>query len=195
VNSALFAEVRTACAELTAVLARADPAAAQRVPTAAAEPAATAPVVLVAGAPGVGKSSLVNALIDLPGLSPPGTAVPLLLCHGPQLAVAAHWADGPGAASLPVQALRDWPSLLAAVAADAPPPRYVTVNAPVPLLARLNLVDTPGVAGFDTALGAAVTAVLLVRDAGAPLRPTGNWFNGAVGWWGVDPSGTGSGRC
>jgi hypothetical protein len=169
VNSALFAEVRTACAELTAVLARADPAAAQRLPTAAAEPAATAPVVLVAGAPGVGKSSLVNALIDLPGLSPPGTAVPLLLCHGPQLAVAAHWADGPGAASLPVQALRDWPSLLAAVAADVPPPGYVTVNAPVPLLARLNLVDTPGVAGFDTALGAAVTAVLLVRDAGAPL--------------------------
>ena len=29
----------------------------------------------------------------------------------------------------------------------------------------------------------------------AHLRPTGNWFNGAVGWWGVDPSGTGSGRC
>ncbi|HEX2301102.1 MAG TPA: dynamin family protein, partial [Pseudonocardiaceae bacterium] len=60
--------------------------------------------------------------------------------------------------------------------ANAGPPRYLDVQAPVPLLAQFTLIDTPGVGGLDEAHGelareaaTAATALLFVLDASAPI--------------------------
>jgi hypothetical protein len=56
------------------------------------------------------------------------------------------------------------------------PPRYVEVDAPIPLLERLTVVDTPGVGGLESAHGelaaeaaATATALLFVVDASSPF--------------------------
>jgi hypothetical protein len=56
------------------------------------------------------------------------------------------------------------------------PPRYVEVDAPIPLLERMSVVDTPGVGGLESVHGelaveaaASATALLFVVDASAPF--------------------------
>ncbi len=112
----------------------------------------TRPVAVVVGETKRGKSSLVNALLGVPGLSPVGPAVTttayLTIRHGPQRARTEQ-------------------------------PGRTEVTDPAPLLQYLTLVDTPGVGGLDPAhaeiaaeAAAHATVLLFVADASAPLsRP------------------------
>ena len=170
--STLPAEVRTARAQLTALLSEAD--------RPATTPAPHAPTVVVVGETGRGKSSLVNALLHAPGSSPVEATTPtpvhVVLAHAAAPTLAVFWADGREALALDPAALTSWPELLAALPPDAPPPRHVELGLPVPLLEHLTLVDTPGAGGLDglsaglaDAAAAGATALLVVLDAGAPL--------------------------
>ncbi|GDY30862.1 dynamin family protein [Gandjariella thermophila] len=166
--------VRETRTQLSALLADADPAAARWVAEVRERREGTPTVVLV-GETKRGKSSLVNALLATAGLSPVdadvATACYLVIRHGAQWSARAWY---PGRDPVPVE-----PAELAAVVsgtADGPPPHHVEVAAPVPLLERLSLVDTPGVGGLDSMHGelaleaaAGATALLFVADASAPL--------------------------
>ncbi|MEV4755141.1 dynamin family protein [Micromonospora sp. NPDC049559] len=143
----------------------------------------TRPAIVVVGETKRGKSSLVNALIGVPGLSPVDAAV----------ATAAYLEIGPGPAPdarawlpgredpvpLALTDLRDWATHLGRLPESTPPPRRVEVTHPAPLLRYLSLVDTPGTGGLDPVhaeitLDAVerATALLFVVDAAAPLsRP------------------------
>ncbi|MFN2496801.1 MAG: dynamin family protein [Pseudonocardiaceae bacterium] len=179
--------VRQCREKFTALLAEADPAAAAWVEEVRTARPAT-PTVVVVGETNRGKSSLVNALLAAPGLSPvdasAATASYLVLRHGSGWAATAHYPSGPPV-SVPISApdpvnelaprneLAQW---VFAGAGPGPRPRYLDVEAPVPLLARLTLVDTPGVGGLDEAHGVlareaarAATALLFVLDASAPI--------------------------
>ena len=171
VPSTLPTEVRTARAQLTALLGEA-----VRPATAAAP---DVPTVVVVGETGRGKSSLVNALLHAPGASPVDAAgptpVPVVLAHAAAPALTVHRL-GCDPLTLDPGALTSWTALLAALPPDGPPPRYVELGLPVPLLEHLTLVDTPGVGGLDgrhtglaEAAAAGATALLVVLDAGAPL--------------------------
>ncbi len=110
------------------------------------------PVAVVVGETKRGKSSLVNALVGVPGLSPVGPAVTttayLTVRHGAQRTRTEQ-------------------------------PGHTEVTDPAPLLQYLTLVDTPGVGGLDPAhaeiaaeAAAHATVLLFVADASAPLsRP------------------------
>ncbi|MGH3979795.1 MAG: dynamin family protein, partial [Pseudonocardiaceae bacterium] len=170
--------------KLTAVLADADPAAAawvEQVRT--ARPAI--PTVVVVGETNRGKSSLVNALLATPGLSPVdadvATATYLVFHHDPAWQA---WACYPGTAepvAVPIEQLVGWVSAAHELPEGRFPPRYLDIAGPVPLLARLSLVDTPGVGGLTGAgpsgmhaalaaeAAAAATALLFVLDASAPI--------------------------
>ena len=145
--------------------------------------AVTRPAVVVVGETKRGKSSLVNALIGVPELSPVDVAVAtasyLEFVPGP----------GPGArAWLPGRAepvplrlsdLRDWATPLGRLPDNQRPPRRIEVTHPAPLLQYLSLVDTPGTGGLDPAhaeialdAAARASALLFVVDAAAPFgRP------------------------
>ncbi|MGH4026811.1 MAG: dynamin family protein, partial [Pseudonocardiaceae bacterium] len=171
--------VRQTRRKLTAFLAEADPTAAawvEQVRTARQQ----TPTVVVVGETNRGKSSLVNALLAAPGLSPvaalDGTTSYLVLRHGPGWAATAHYADG-SSAGFPVDELARW-----VCAGTDPPdpaaglPRHLEVQAPLLLLQQFTLIDTPGVGGLDAAHGelareaaAAATALLFVLDASAPI--------------------------
>ncbi|MEO6879957.1 MAG: dynamin family protein [Mycobacteriaceae bacterium] len=164
-------QVREARAELTALLGPHAPPPPPVPPT---------PTVVVAGESGRGKSSLVNALLNAPGLSPvdatSATPVHLLVEHAETPTLTVHFADGREPVAVDPTVFTSWVALSAALPPDAPPPRHVQLGAPIPLLSQLSLVDTPGVGGLDgpsgawvQAVAAAGTALLLVLDAGAPL--------------------------
>jgi predicted GTPase len=130
------------------------------------------PSIVVVGETNRGKSSLVNALIATPGLSPVdaevATASYLVLRHGQSWTARACYAEP---IEFPIEDLGRWVTGI-----EQHPPRHVEVQAPIPLLQRLSIVDTPGVGGLNSMHGelaaeaaATATALLFVVDASSPF--------------------------
>lgn len=178
-RAALAAQLRAATDAGLAYLRKVDVDAATDIERLRRQPV-DRPAVVVVGETKRGKSSLVNAVIGVPGLSPVDAAVAtaayLEFCHG---AVGQAVAYVPGAeAPVPVglAELRDWGTVLGELPAGTRPPRRIEVRHPAPLLERLSLVDTPGTGGLDPlhaevaldAVGRAA-ALLFVVDASSPL--------------------------
>jgi hypothetical protein len=178
VTTPLPQAVRQARHELVALLRESDPVAADVVERVVTERAAV-PSVVVVGETKRGKSSLVNALLATPGLSPVdagvATSTYLVFGHDERWRARACYPGMPPVdfdiADLPL-----WTSAGHELPAGQLPPRFVAVDGPVPLLARLSLVDTPGVGGLDSMHGelakqavAGATALLFVVDASGPF--------------------------
>ncbi|WP_433833417.1 dynamin family protein [Actinoplanes sp. CA-015351] len=128
------------------------------------------PSVVVVGETKRGKSSLINALLGVPGLSPVDAAVAtaayLDFVPGDEYQATAWLPDG---AEIAITDLSEW-------ATGRQRARRIEVTHPAPLLRYLSLLDTPGAGGLDPAHAtialAAVrraTALLFVADASAPL--------------------------
>lgn len=178
-TTTLPAEVRVAHAELTELLVAADPGGAARVRQ-VEQGRSPVPTVVVLGETNRGKSSLVNALLATPELSPvdavTATSTYLVIQHGSEWAARACFADDRPAVPIAVRDLGSWVSADGELPDGVPPPRFVEVAAPVPLLESLSLVDTPGVGGLhgvhrERAAEAAAdaTALLMVVDASGPF--------------------------
>jgi len=145
--------------------------------------AVTRPSIVVVGETKRGKSSLVNALIGVPDLSPVdpavATATYLAFHPGSPHAVRAFVPDRTTPIDLDMSDLRDWATTLGRLPEGTRPPRRVEVTHSAPLLQYLSLVDTPGTGGLDPlhaeiALDAAAQAdaLLFVVDASGPFtRP------------------------
>lgn len=154
-------------------------------PTPSAAPPLSQPLVVVAGAPHAGKSSLVNALLGAPGCAPVDTAASasawLVFRHGERPGARAfvpgHRESRPIGETTGPDGLRVGDTAAAGRGGPARPPRRIEVVHPAPLLARVTLVDTPGVGDLDAATGDVVldaaeraAGLVFVVDAAAPLR-------------------------
>ncbi|MCS7480719.1 dynamin family protein [Umezawaea endophytica] len=138
------------------------------------------PSVVVVGETNRGKSSLVNALLATPGLSPVdaevATSTYLVFRHGTEWAARACYPGVLEPVPFDRAELVNWVSAAHELPAGQLPPRHVEVDVPVPLLERMSVVDTPGVGGLDAAHGelaleaaASATALLFVVDSSAPF--------------------------
>jgi len=127
-----------------------------------------------------GKSSLVNALLACPGLSPVdagvATATYLVFGHADRWQASACYPGLLPPVEFDLAELPNWVSAGRELPAGQLPPRYVEVRGPVPILRQLSIVDTPGVGGLDSMHGelakqaaAGATALLFTVDAGSPL--------------------------
>lgn len=133
----------------------------------------TRPSVVLVGETKRGKSSLVNALLGVPGLSPVDAAVATTayLSFSPGPFAAKAWLPGV-AEPVDVTDLAGW-------ATGDRRARRIEVTHPAPLLQYVSLLDTPGVGGLDPAHTAVAldavdraTALLFVADASSPLSQT-----------------------
>jgi hypothetical protein len=165
--------------KLTALVREVDPKSADWVDEVRAARDRT-PSVVVVGETNRGKSSLVNALLATPGLSPVdaevATSTYLVFRHGERWAARACYPGVLEPVPFDRAELVDWVSAAHELPAGQLPPRYVEVDVPVPLLERMSVVDTPGVGGLDAAHGelaleaaASATALLFVVDSSAPF--------------------------
>lgn len=135
------------------------------------------PVVAVVGETKRGKSSLINAILNIPGLSPvdprEATSAYLIFRHGSENRATATLPSSGETVGIPIDQLSAW----ATAYADVPePPRLIEIDCAAPLLSNLTLVDTPGVGGLDAAHAEIAmhairqaTALLFVVDASAPF--------------------------
>lgn len=138
------------------------------------------PSVIVAGEDKRGKSSLVNALMRYPGLSPTGvevvTAAPIVLHRSAQEeAFVYHYGD---TTKIPVPFAEG--QALATVTGNPLNEqniRSVNLGIDRPILDRFTLVDTPGVGGLESGHAALTLqslrdadALLFVLEAGAQIR-------------------------
>ncbi|KDN17872.1 dynamin family protein [Amycolatopsis rifamycinica] len=187
----LPAQVAATRDQLLTVVRDADPAAAKWVEEIRkARP--KKPAVVVVGETNRGKSSLVNALLARPGLSPVdadvATATYLVFDHADTWGAQACYPGQLAPVPIDLGQLINWVSAAHELPPGQIPPRYVEVTGPVPLLERLSLVDTPGVGGLDSMHGelakeaaAGATALLFVVDASAPFTSTELQFLRDVG--------------
>ncbi|MFD5243075.1 dynamin family protein [Amycolatopsis sp. NPDC058340] len=138
------------------------------------------PSVVVVGETNRGKSSLVNALLSMPGLSPVdadvATATYLVFEHAEQWSAQACYPGQLAPVPINLNELIHWVSAAHELPEGQIPPRYVEVSGPVPLLERVSIVDTPGVGGLDSMHGelakeaaAGATALLFVVDSSSPF--------------------------
>lgn len=137
------------------------------------------PSVVVVGETNRGKSSLVNALIGQPGLSPVDidviTGTYLRFEHGAEWTATAQ-VTGQDERTIDVAELSRWVCPDGDRPDELAPPRWVRVTAPLEPLTGLTFVDTPGVGGLNSMHGelakeaaVAATALLFVVDASTPL--------------------------
>lgn len=138
------------------------------------------PSAVVVGETNRGKSSLVNALLGHPGLSPVdaevATATYLVFGHAEAWEARACYPGQLAPVPVDLGELIHWVSAAHDLPHGELPPRYVEVDGPVELLEKLTIVDTPGVGGLDSVHGelaaeaaASATALLFVVDASAPF--------------------------
>jgi len=138
------------------------------------------PSAVVVGETNRGKSSLVNALLGHPGLSPVdadvATATYLVFGHAEAWEARACYPGQLAPVPVDLNELIHWVSAAHQLPSGELPPRYVEVDGPVELLDKLSIVDTPGVGGLDSVHGelageaaASATALLFVVDASAPF--------------------------
>jgi predicted GTPase len=138
------------------------------------------PSAVVVGETNRGKSSLVNALIGQPGLSPVdaevATATYLIFGHAEEWTAQACYPGQLAPVPVELPELINWVSAAHELPTGQLPPRYVEIDGPVEFLEKLSIVDTPGVGGLDSMHGelaieaaASATALLFVVDASAPF--------------------------
>lgn len=138
------------------------------------------PSAVVVGETNRGKSSLVNALIGQPGLSPVdaevATATYLMFSHAEEWQARACYPSQLAPVPIELPELINWVSAAHELPGGQLPPRYVEIDGPSEFLEKLTVVDTPGVGGLDSMHGelakeaaASATALLFVVDASAPF--------------------------
>ncbi|TDV50759.1 dynamin family protein [Actinophytocola oryzae] len=138
------------------------------------------PSAVVVGETNRGKSSLVNALIGQPGLSPVdaevATATYLIFGHAEEWSARACYPGQVTPVPVDLAELINWVSAAHELPNGQLPPRYVEIDGPADFLEKVSLVDTPGVGGLDSMHGElakeaaeAATALLFVVDASAPF--------------------------
>ncbi|HIV57703.1 MAG TPA: dynamin family protein [Candidatus Stackebrandtia faecavium] len=138
------------------------------------------PSMVIVGETKRGKSSLTNALIGVPNLSPVDVSVAtsayLEFEHGEQHTVEAFVPGNEVPVQLNPNDIRDWGTTLGQLPGGMRPPRRLRIRHSAPLLQYLSLVDTPGVGGLDAAHGeialdavSKATALLFVVDSSSPF--------------------------
>lgn len=173
---------RKAATAATQTLRPIDAGAASAIDELARKATDTASVVVV-GETKRGKSSLINALLGVPGLSPvdsaTATSAYIEFASGNDARVEAWQPGHDQPATLAVEDLPNWATGLGNLPPGIAPPRRIRVTHPARLLTHLTLVDTPGTGGLDPdhaqiALEAVThaTGLLMVTDASTPMTAT-----------------------
>ncbi|MGH3648594.1 MAG: dynamin family protein, partial [Micromonosporaceae bacterium] len=148
----------------------------------------TRPSIVVVGETKRGKSSITNALVGVPNLSPVDAAVAtssyLEFVHATEHGARAYVPGREDPVPLRPEDIRDWGTVLGSMPNGVRPPRRIQIMHSAPLLQYVNLVDTPGVGGLDSlhaevAMDAVerATALLFVVDASSPFsKPEMNFL-------------------